>query len=249
MRRAVLLAVPLLALAVPARADGPSLMAPAHPGGVTRVRAKLRPILGVSDGGGGALAELAVDHYFQSPWRLTLEIAPLALAMGDGSGSIGHFRIGGAYASEFVEIGATAGTRLHNLGAAGISFAAFLRLGAVDGLNLTVTNGYVWKRNRYTGRATVGLDSMTGVFTVPLSRRFALYTEGAYSSDSWMYASLGLRYRLAGEGRSGTWFLSGSLGLAWVLDRPPCPYPDTGWCSGSTWAAGPTIGLGIERRF
>jgi hypothetical protein len=34
-----------------------------------------------------------------------------------------------------------------------------------------------------------------------------------------------------------------------VLDRPDCRYPDTGWCTESAWAAGPTLGLGLERRF
>jgi hypothetical protein len=246
-----LLAFALLAmLAGPARAEETSLLAPSLPRGMTRVRASLRPFISVLDRGGGALAELAVDHYFQSPWRLSLEVAPLALALqADGSGAIGHFRLGAAYAGDYVEVGAAAGSRLQNFGAAGISLAAHLRLGALDGLNLIVTNGYVWKRNRYTGRPVVGLGSVTGTVNVPLSPRFVLYTEGAFSTDPWLYFALGLRHRLAGQGHSGSWYLSGSLGLAWMVDRPDCPYPNTGWCTGSAWAAGPTIGVGLERRF
>jgi hypothetical protein len=55
--------------------------------------------------------------------------------------------------------------------------------------------------------------------------------------------------RLIGDGGAGTWIVSGSFGVAWVLDRPDCVYPDTGWCTESAWAAGPTLGLGFERRF
>jgi hypothetical protein len=250
VRRNWLVLTGLLAVAGTARAEEPSLLAPALPREMTRLRGNVRPFLSVLDRGGGVLAELAVDHYFRSPWRLSLELAPLALAIQPGgSGTIGHVRVGGAYAGDFIELGLSAGSRVQNFGAAGISLAAFVRLGALDGLNLTVTSGYVWKRNRYTGRATVGLGSMSGALTVPLSPRFALFAEGAFSSDPWLYFSAGLRHRLSGEGGSGSWFLAGSLGLAWVVDRPDCPYPDTGWCTGSAWAAGPTVGLGLERRF
>ncbi len=253
MRRALLALAVLLALPPAARAQeasSTSVLAPALPRGMTRLRGSVRPFLSVMDKGGGVLAELAVDHYFRSPWRLSLEIAPLALAIQpDGTGTIGHFRVGGAYATDFIELGLAAGSRLQNFGAGGISLAAFARLGALDGLNLTLTNGYNWKRNKYTGEAKVGLGSITGAVNVPLSARFAVFAEGAFSTDPWMYFSAGLRHRLTGTGGSGTWFLSGSLGVAWVVDRPDCPYPDTGWCSGSAWAAGPTIGLGLERRF
>jgi hypothetical protein len=230
--------------------EPPSLLAPALPRAMTRVRGTVRPFLSVFGRGGGTVADLAVDHYFRAPFRLSVEVAPLALAAdGQGSGAIGHFRLAGAYAGDFIELGAAAGSRVQHYGGAGISLAAFLRLGALDGLNLTVINGYVWKRNRYTGRPTLGLASGNATFQVPLSPRFALFTEAAFSTDHWLYATAGLRHRLTGEGRGGSWYLSGAFGLAWVVDRPDCPYPDTGWCRDAAWAAGPTIALGLERRF
>jgi hypothetical protein len=248
---AALLAAPLSGPTEPAApAEQVSLMAPALPRGMTRVRATVRPFLSVFGRGGGTIADLTVDHYFRSPYRLSLEIAPLALAAdGEGTGAIGHFRVAGAYAGDFVELGAAVGSRVQNYGGAGISLAAFLRLGALDGLSFTFTNGYVWKRNRYTGRPTLGLGSGRGTLQVPLSPRFALLTEGAFSTDHFLYLTFGMRHRLSGAGRAGSWFLSGAFGLAWVVDRPVCPYPDTGWCTGSAWAAGPTIAFGLERRF
>src|SRR6185436_7282970 len=125
MRRAWLVMVGLLALTPAARAQEvkeTSVLAPALPRGMTRIRGNLRPFFSVMDKGGGLLAELAVDHYFRSPWRLSLEIAPLALAVQpDGTGTIGHLRVGGAYAGDYIELGLSAGGRLQNFGAAGIS--------------------------------------------------------------------------------------------------------------------------------
>ena len=258
MTRTVLLALALATglppasrpAAAAAAEETSTLLAPALTREMTRVRATVRPFLNVFGAGGGTLADLAVDHYFRAPLRLSLELAPLALAAdGGGTGAIGHFRVAGAYAGDFIELGAAAGSRVQNYGGAGISLAAFLRLGALDGLSFTFTNGYVWKRNRYTGRATLGLGSGQGTLQVPLSRRFAVFAEGAFSTDHWLYATAGLRHRLSGEGGAGTWLISGALGLGWVLDRPDCVHPGTGWCTGSAWAAGPTMAFGVERRF
>jgi hypothetical protein len=229
----------------------PSVFAPALPRGITRLRGTVRPFFSVLGSGGGAIVDLSIDHYLaRLPARVSLEIAPLALALeSDGPGSIAHLRAAAAYASDYIEIGLALGSRLQNHGGSGISMAGSLRLGALDGYNLTIGYGYVLKRNRYTGRAVVGMSNATTGLQVPLSPSIALFADAGLSSDLWMYASAGLRHRLEGLGGRGTWMVAGSFGVAWVLDRPECPYPDTGWCTGSAWAAGPTLGLGLERRF
>jgi hypothetical protein len=226
-------------------------LAPELPRGMTRVRGTVRPFLSLLGQGGGAIVDLSIDHYFARwPLRLSLELSPLALAVeNDGTGAIGHARVGAAYAGDYVEIGGSVGSRIQNYGGAGISLAGFLRLGALDGLNLTATYGYLAKRNRYTGVPGIAMSNLTGLINVPLSQRFAIFLEGGMSVDMWMYTSLGLRHRITGQGRAGTWFISGAFGLGWVVDRPECPYPDTGWCTGSAWAMGPTLSLGLERRF
>jgi hypothetical protein len=249
-------AVSSLALAqgAPAPSGGPvvtSTFAPELPRGMTRVRGTVRPFLSLLGKGGGAIVDLSIDHYFaRLPLRLSLELSPLALAVeGDGTGAIGHARVGAAYATDYVEIGGSVGSRIQNYGGAGISLAGFLRLGALDGLNLTATYGYLAKRNRYTGVPGLAMSNITGAINVPLSQRFSLFAEGGMSVDMWMYTSLGLRHRMTGDGRAGTWFISGAFGLGWVVDRPECAYPDTGWCKNSAWAMGPTLSLGLERRF
>lgn len=228
-----------------------SVLAPELPRGMTRVHATVRPFISVLGQGSGAIADLAIDHYFaRLPLRVSLELAPLALAVeADGPGAIGHLRLGAAYATDFVEIGLAGGSRIQNYGGNGLSFAGFLRLGALDGLKLSLTYAYVLKRNRYTGDLVLGMSNIIPRLDVPLSGRFALFSEGGVSSDKWIYGSLGLRHRLVGDGGAGTWYVSGSFGVAWVIDRPECAYPNTGWCTESAWAAGPTLGLGLERRF
>jgi hypothetical protein len=229
----------------------PPVIAPTLPRGITRVRGTVRPFFSLLGQGSGAIVDLSVDHYCAAlPARLSVEMAPLALAIeADGPGSIAHLRGAAAYATDYVEIGLALGSRIQNFGGSGISMAGSLRLGALDGYNLTISYGYVLKRNRFTGRAAVAMSNATTGVEVPLSHRIGLFADAGLSSDFWIYASAGLRHRLKGIGGPGTWIVSGSFGLAWVVDRPECPYPDTGWCTESAWAAGPTLGLGLERRF
>ena len=228
-----------------------SILAPAVPRGMTRVHVTARPFLSVLGQGGGAIANLGVEHYFVGlPLRVSLDLSPLALAIeADGPGSVGHLRLGIAYAGEFVEFGVGAGSRIQNYGGNGLSVAGFLRLGTLDGLKLTLTYDDVLKRNRFTGVVGIGMSNTLVSLDVPIAARLRLFVEGGISADRWIYASTGLRHRLAGQGGAGTWIVSGSFGLAWVLDRPACVYPDTGWCMESAWAAGPTLGFGLERRF
>jgi hypothetical protein len=231
--------------------DVGSTFDPERPRGLSRLRANVRPFFSMLGQSGGAIMDFTAEHYFADlPLRLSLELAPLALAVeGDGTGAIGHLRLGAAFSTKHVEIGASVGTRLQNYGGSGISMAGFLRLGKLDGLKLTMTYGYVLARNQYTGIPIVGLSNAMATVDIPLSVRTALFFEAGGSGDLWVYGSGGLRYRIAGSAGPSTWVISGSLGLGWVIDRPACVHPDTGWCSGSAWGMGPTMGFGLERRF
>jgi hypothetical protein len=231
--------------------DVASTFDPDRPRGLTRLRGNVRPFVSMVGRSGGAILDFSAEYYFASlPLKLSLELAPLALAVeGDGTGAIGHLRLGAAFSTEHVEIGASAGTRLQNYGGSGISLAGFLRLGRLDGLKLTMTYGYVLARNQYTGIPLVGLSNAMATVDIPLSAKTALYFEAGGSGDLWVYGSGGLRYRIGGTAGVSTWIVSGSLGVGWVLDRPTCRYPGTGWCTDSAWAIGPTMGFGLERRF
>jgi hypothetical protein len=221
------------------------------PRGTTRVYGSIRPFLSVLGQGGGAIADFGVDHRFaEIPLRLSLEMAPLALAIeADGPGSVAHMRVGAAFSTDYLEVGASVGTRVQNYGGSGISLASNLRWGSLDGLRFTLSFGHVISRNQYSGDVGAGINDLITELQVPVSRRLAMFLEAGGSADQWIYASLGLRYRLFGDGGAGTWIVSSSFGVGLVIDRPACLHPDTGWCTDSAWAVGPTLGFGIERRF
>jgi hypothetical protein len=226
-----------------------SLLAPARPRQVTRVLGTIRPFFNLIGSGGGAIGELAIDHYFAGPWKVGVEVSPAAVAVQPGAGgAITHLRLEGAFVTDHLEVGLAAGERTENLGAGGISLAGRLRLGSLDGLNLRVTYGYAVIRNRYTDRTRVAFSNLLGTAEVPLARRLALVLDGAFSFDVWLYGIVGLRQVLAGSGGPGTWIVRGGFGLAWVLDRFPCQYRNPDRCTGAAWGMGPTIAFGLERR-
>jgi hypothetical protein len=227
-----------------------ALLAPARPRGLTRAHGTVRPFFNLIGAGGGAIGELAVEHYFELPLKIGAEVSPAAVAVQPGAGgAITHLRLEAAFASDLLEAGLAAGTRTENLGPGGISLAARLRLGALDGLNLRLTYGYAVIRNRYTDATRVAFSNVVGTLEVPLGTGLALVVDGGFSFDVWLFGTLGLRHRLAGQGGPGTWIVRGGFGVAWVLDRFPCQYRDPDRCQGSAWGVGPTIAFGLERRF
>jgi hypothetical protein len=201
----------------------------------------------------GAISELRVEHYFQKPFMLGFEMAPLAVASTDnGTGAITHLRLHAAYVGDYFAMGFGAGARLRRFGqAAGISLTPTVRLGTQDGLNLTLAYTHTIARNRYTGVPQLGFSNITGTLNVPLTRRLALQLDAGFSLDIWVYGTMGLRQRLVGDGGPGTWFLSGAFGVAWVSDRTICNFEATVPCAGGGQALsyGPTISVGLERRF
>jgi hypothetical protein len=228
----------------------PSLITPGRPRGLTRIYGTVRPFFNVLSVGGGAIADVAVDHYFNRPFKLGLELAPTAVAFQPGSsGAVTHLRIEGAFVSDYLEVGAAVGGRLENFGAGGVSMAARLRLGALDGLNLHLTYGYALIRNRYNGKSRIAFSNALATLEVPLLPRLALVVDGGFSFDVWLYGTVGLRHTLVGDGGRGSWIVRAAFGLAWVLDQFPCQYRQPERCEGAAWGLGPTIAFGLEHRF
>ena len=255
----IALAATLLA-AAPTRAQPPCpcptpataypLLAPPRPRRLTRVQGTLRPFFNLLGSGGGAIGELAVEHYFDFPLKIGAEIFPAAVAVqSGGGGAITHLRLEAAFASDLLEVGLAAGERTENLGAGGLSLAGRLRLGALDGLNLRLTYGYAVIRNRYTDRVRVAFSNVLTTIEVPLMTGLAAVVDGGFSFDVWLYGTVGVKHVLVGQGGAGTWSARAGFGIAWVLDRFPCQYRNPDRCHGSAWGVGPTIAVGVEHRF
>jgi hypothetical protein len=236
--------------AADAVAVAPSVVAPALPGDMTRLEIKVRPFLGLVGNSWGGVGEGRLEHYFRFPLMLGLELAPLAVvADGEGPGAIAQARLHAAYVNRYLAVGLGVGGQLQRFGRNGLSIAPTLRLGSLDGLNFRLEYAYSIAANQYTGRRTVGFSNIIGTLDVPLARRLALEIDGGVNLQSWAFGTIGLRYRLRGEGGPGTWFVTGAFGGAWVADRSPCNYEASIPCTASARSFGPTIGFGLERRF
>lgn len=231
----------------------PSMWLPPQQRGMTRAQFVARPFLGLVGNSWGAISELRVEHYFEKPFMLGFEMSPLAIAgTSTGTGAITHLRLHAAWVSDYMAIGLGAGARLRRFGtAAGVSITPTLRLGAQDGLNLTLAYTHTISRNRYTGEPLLGFSNITATGNIPLTPSLALQLDAGFSLDIWVYGTVGLRQRLAGTGGAGTWYLSGAFGMAWISDRTICNFEANVPCPGNSTALsyGPTISLGLERRF
>jgi hypothetical protein len=249
----VVLAIGLAApaAALPGAPAAASLMAPPRSGAFTRIVAEVRPFVGLTgNGGGGAISDLVIEHYFVGPLKVWGELAPLAVGIDRfDSGAVIHGRLGAAYVADMLEVGLSAGGRLQDFGADGYSVATHLRLGALDGLRLVVSYGYLIARNDSTGQVGASFSNIRVKLAVPVNARTRLFLDGAFSYDVWLYGIAGLEQALGGDFTHAPWRLSAGFGPAWVIDRFGCRnrYPTP--CVGSAFAVGPTIGVGVERRF
>jgi hypothetical protein len=242
--------MPAVAAAADSAPDAVSILTPSRPRGLTRLHGTIRPFFNLIGQGGGAIGDLTLDHYFKVPLKLGIELSPTAVAFQPGgSGAVTHARVEAAFATDYIELGIALGGRLENFRPGGISLAGRLRLGALDGLNLRLTYGYAMIRNHYTARTRVAFSNILATLEVPIGRRLALYADGGFSMDVWLYGTLGLKHVLIGDGGPDSWIIRGAFGLAWVMNEFPCQYRDPGRCEGAAWGMGPTLSLGVERRF
>ena len=227
-----------------------SLMVPPRPRGLTRAEMTLRPFLGLSGNSWGTLGEARIEHYFQRPFMLGLELSPLAIASaGDGVGGTTHARVIGAFVTDYLSLGLGVGVRLQRFGSSALSLAPSLRLGSLDGLHFELTYTHTIARNKYTDKPTVGFSNILARIQVPVARRLALQLDTGLSLDTWGYLTLGARHRLFGDGGRGSWYVSGAFGIAMIVDQSPCDYNATVPCGASATAYGPTISAGLEYRF
>jgi hypothetical protein len=95
----------------------------------------------------------------------------------------------------------------------------------------------------------VGLSNLQAALVVPVGSTTAVELAGGLDLDAWAYGTIGLRQRLIGDGGRGTWFLSAGFGVALVVDRAPCITDSVAVCGSSATSFGPTIAVGVDRRF
>jgi hypothetical protein len=240
----------LLTLATAAPAAHASIWAPPLPRNTTALAFTVRPFLHLVGPGWGALASARATHYFRRPLAVAVELSPLALVVERGTpGYISHARLYAGYADDFIELGLGVGARLQRWGPSGISAAGSLRLGALDGLNLQLTYVYSLVQNQWRPERRWAVASVAAAIGVPLHRRVRLEVEGSLGFDFWIHGTVGLRHRLWGDGGRGTLDVRAGAGLVFIQDRFRCQYTDPTPCRGGAAGFGPTLMVGVERRF
>ncbi len=153
--------------------------------------------------------------------------------------------------TRYLAVGLGVGGQLQRFGRNGLSIAPTLRLGSLDGLNFSLEYAYSVAANQYTGQRTDRLLQR------PRHARRPARRAGSRSSSTagLSLQVLGLRApsacatACAATAGPGTWFVTGAFGGAWVTDRAPCNYDAAVPCGASARSFGPTISVGLERRF
>lgn len=209
-----------------------SKLAPPRVGRQLMVEGGIRPYLPMRSLGVAMLADASVTYHGERPWYVQAQFFPLGGTATKGmdasvfgvAASIGYdhpyFGVGvglgslrrGAFHSDFDPIQRR--TRDWVEHSFGLSVTQALRVGALDGLSLTLLNAFVLDDERWR----FGYFDLT--FQIPLNRQTWLSSGGGGAEEAgYLYAELGLRRLVRGDLGSGSLFVEPSVGLAGIDNR------------------------------
>jgi hypothetical protein len=243
-------AVPVGAVATRTRSQATaSLAAPPRVGGVWHLEATARPFAALGELGGGILLSGTFGRRFATGLHLWAVVDPLGIAdveVGD-SISAANGAVFATYDSQYFEMGLGLGGQTVNESGfelepgSGLSGAQYIRLGAVDGLNLALRSSVVLFHSEFA------FGGMVGSAQIPVTRGYWLQFGGGGGDVGYGYGEIGLRVLLRGNGGAGSTFLSVSVGGAAVFRSGTCRQFEP--CGASLSYGGPMGGLGGEWRF
>ncbi len=215
----------------------------------------LRPFLGLEAGTAasgtrrsfGLLGDLEATWYADGfPLSVSASVSPVGFSIGAVEGHYPVTVTGGlAYATDWFEIGLGAGAMVGNQGPCfsgplgpescevntGFTINQSLRLGALDGLNLS------WRSSIFSRPDRFVFGVGRGAINVPFTRQLGLFGAGGGGENGWAFGELGLRTYVNGIGARGTVILSASLGYAAIFDGPS-----------REQVGGPSVAFGAEWR-
>ncbi len=250
-----------------------SMWTPRRLGGMWELRAALRPFLALDTKGVGFVNDLSATYRFDAPAAIHLMLEPAGFgiaAKGNVLALAGN--VVGAYDTDFFGIGLGLGWSAVNgdvvarsdasvapAGSSptayalkrvkdGLSIAQYARLGAVDGLRLTVFNTFLL----YEDRFHYGGTRVT--FQTPVAERLWVMVSGGGGQAGYTFGEVGLRVQVLGSGDHGTIFVTPTLGggaLSGQTERDcydwETPGAD-GKCIKDVSYGGPMVGIGVEWR-
>ncbi len=247
-----------------------------------------RPFLALGTVGGGAIIDAAVTYRFRSPWALDLVVSPFGFGIAE-AGNLSTFAVNllGSLDTTWFQIGLGGGvSKLARLSQGqdfvpaadgkpaiplSLSIAQFARLGARDGLNVSVLMNFLLVDDA-AGDPEFTFGGLLGSFQAPFSafgQRGWLIARGGGGLPGHVVGEVGMRILLRGNGLAGSLFLTptvggeslteehyveaGSTECPGYFPEPPNnggpPGREPGFCRVRTSYGGPMIGFGMEWRF
>lgn len=219
---------------------------PGYERNLNRIRARVAPFLGIDTLSAGMMTTALYDRTFDFPMRVEAGFSNIGFVFGADFAAPLHVNVVPSYDTDYFEVGLGAGyVYSNNDRARGISFLQKVRLGTVDGLNLTVHNSFVYQRRSagnwygysdYGSAVTVGesctpygddedltgyefnWEGLDGTWSIPLTSRVTLITDWSYSNAGWFYGDVGIRTLVMGNGGHGTLIIPVTIGGVMVQD-------------------------------
>jgi hypothetical protein len=216
---------------------------------------RIQPLgLGVtSDGVVVSTAALAEGGY---------DARPLAVGLGVGiswvNGNMDRMleRFGGSSDTASTPGGPTVSERQETHAA--FTLSQVMRLGARDGLNLSLRNLLLLHRNAETDQSGFIYGGTAGNLSIPVGARADLFLEGGGGLMGYWFAGVGVATWIVGNGSPGSWKLSVSGGAAGILGSKTVTetipsssggQPVTNTYDQNLDVTGPMVSLGLTRRF
>ncbi len=234
-----------------------------------------RPILNLAgNSGGGALVDLDVSYYGKHTFA-GFRVKPLAIG-GTNEGTIFNSMalVEGGYDGRAFAVGLGVGAGITNgrmnatisddwwgdsatddnvnSGAAkhaAFALSQFIRLGPMDGLNLTISNAFLFASISQVGSEDEGFayGSTSAQLNIPLGYRVNMFLGGGGGRLGHAYGEIGVLAWLRGNGDAGSISVSGAVGGAgaWVTGKKL----DSDRYAEETFMAGPMVSFGLNYRF
>jgi hypothetical protein len=225
-----------------------SQSAPPRVSDITTLEVTLRPFAALGELGGGFLLSGAIGHRF-GHLHLWGTLDPLAVADVENHGSVkaANGAVMVSYDSQYFEMGLGLGAQTVNsvnftvAPGSGLAVPQQLRLGPLDGLNLTVRTSIVLFHSEFD------FGGMVAAAQFPVTRGYWLILGGGGGNVGYGYGEIGLRVLAGGNGLAGSTFLTVTAGGAAVFRSGTCDQFFT--CTESAAFGGPMAGIGGEWRF
>ena len=231
-----------------------SRLFPTRQGGFGAVALTARPLLPLGTIGAGVIAHAAASWHFERPIEVGLVVEPLAGALTNDR-NVGNLGVTGfvAYDHDYFALGLGLGvTTLSELVYGNDGFpsnqdtalliAQLARIGALDGLNLTIRNSFAVVDDEFDYNGTVAR------LQLPLTDSINIFGGGG-AAQGFAFGELGVRFRAFGTGAADTLFVdlsAGGGGVDGIIDVADCG--DGNPCRSTDSYGGPLVGVGLEYR-